>query len=362
MAKGDRLCGYGPVPIVDDVPQVPADIQTAAQSALASLAASLAKRSSERERALGLFLQRFASSYGDCPEDDTTCQSALAEAVRNGVAQSRRDLIRLAMTTSDADAYALAVSSCREVNKPGKSESGECALVSYAQWARIEPDNAVPWLYLAAEAVRRRDASGLDAALYRASQAQYSDRHQDLIPALVASDEMTALPPPIQVDLTIMLLGIQATSPAPGLFLFLPYCGLDGPIDANRTQICGDLAAMLIERGRSEIDGHFGTRIGEQLGWSAPRLAALRDAAEAMEWQKWQRSQKWQREDLRHLYSCEMLQSLRKNSLAQVQLGQSGRLRQEFAASGLKTSQAAEQWRAEKQRRLQLSQAQKPAQ
>jgi hypothetical protein len=43
-------------------------------------------------------------------------------------------------------------------------------------------------------------------------------------------------------------------------------------------------------------------------------------------------------------------------------LGQSGRLRQQFVASGLKTSQAAEQWRAEKQRRLQLSQAQKPAQ
>ncbi|HEV3017469.1 MAG TPA: hypothetical protein VGY49_00470, partial [Burkholderiaceae bacterium] len=110
------------------------------------------------------------------------------------------------------------------------------------------------------------------------------------------------------------------------------------------------------------VEGYFGTRIGEQLGWPPPRLAALRDVAEAMEWQKWQRSEKWQREDLRRVYSCEMLQSLRKNLLAQVQLGQSGSLRQEFAASGLKTSQAAEQWRAERQRRLQLSQAQKPAQ
>ena len=48
--------------------------------------------------------------------------------------------------------------------------------------------------------------------------------------------------------------------------------------------------------------------------------------------------------------------------LQSMPLGQSGRLRQQFVASGLKTSQAAEQWRAEKQRRLQLSQAQKPAQ
>jgi hypothetical protein len=319
---------------------------------------------------MGLYLRTFAAGMaasaawqaenGACDRYDLPCMPALGQAMQSAAAESQQALVRLATTTSDADAYALAMSSCRR--SPGESPIGNCALLSAAQWARIEPDNAVPWLYLAAEAVRRRDASGLDAALYRASQAQYSDRHQDLIPALVASDEMTALPPPIQVDLTIMLLGIQATSPAPGLFLFLPYCGLDGPIDANRTQICGDLAAMLIERGRSEIDGHFGTRIGEQLGWAAPRLAALRDAAEAMEWQKWQRSQKWQREDLRHLYSCETLQSLRKNLLAQVQLGQSGRLRQEFAASGLKTSQAAEQWRAEKLRRMQLGQAQMPAQ
>jgi hypothetical protein len=41
---------------------------------------------------------------------------------------------------------------------------------------------------------------------------------------------------------------------------------------------------------------------------------------------------------------------------------QSGRSRQEFAASGLSPSQVAQQWRAEKQRRLRLSQAQKPAQ
>jgi hypothetical protein len=363
IAKDDGLCGYGPVPIVDDVPQVPADIQLAAYSALADLAASLARRSTERERALGLYFQRFAPSYGSCADDDKTCQFGAEEAARNTVAQSRRDLIRLATTTSDADVYALAIFSCPgEIGKPGKSESEDCALLSYAQWARIEPDNAVPWLYLASEAGRRRDSRALDAALYRASQAQYADPHQDQIPALIASDAMAALPPPIQSDLTITLSGIQATFPAPDLFLLLHYCGLDGQVDSNHMQTCGDLAATLIERDRSEIDGHFGTRIGEQLGWPAPRLANLRDEAEAMEWQMWERQKKRQREDLRRTYSCETLQWLRKNMLAQVQLGQSGRLRQDFAASGLKTSQAAEQWRAEKQRRLQLSQAQKPAQ
>jgi hypothetical protein len=362
-AKDDELCGYGPVPIIDNIPQIPAEIQVAAYSALADLAASLARRSTERERALGLYFQRFAPSYGSCADDDKTCQFGAEEAVRNTVAQSRRDLIRLATTTSDADVYALAIFSCPgEIGKPGKSESEDCALLTYAQWARIEPDNAVPWLYLASEAGRRRDPRALDAALYRASQAQYADPHQDQIPALIASDAMAALPPPIQSDLAITLSGIQATFSAPDLFLLLHYCGLDGQIDSNRMQTCGDLAATLIERDRSEIDGHFGTRIGEQLGWPAPRLAALRDEAEAMEWQIWERQQRRQREDLRRTYSCDTLQWLRKNMLAQAQLGQSGRLRQEFAASGLKTSQAAEQWRAERQRRLQLSQAQKPAQ
>jgi len=361
-AKDDGLCGYGPVPIVDNVPQIPPDIQVATHSALASLAAGLATRSTERERAMGLYLQGFTPSYGRCADDDETCQSAAREAAQNAIAQNRRDLIRLATTTADADVYALAIFSCPDYGKPGKSERGDCALLSYAQWARIEPDNAVPWLYLAAEAERRQDRSTLDAAFHRASQALYSDPHEDLIPALIASDATARLPPPIQADLAITLAGIQATLPLPNLFLLLHYCGLDGPVDPNRVQTCGNLAATLIEHDRSEIGAHMGARVAEQLDWAGPRLAALRDEAEAMEWQMLQRQQKWQMEDMRRIYSCDTLQSFRNNMRAQVQLGQSGRLRQDFAASGLSLSQAAQQWRAEKQRRIRLSQAQKPAQ
>src|SRR5258708_1499006 len=36
-SKGDQLCGYGPVPVVNDIPQIPPEIEIAAQSALGSL-------------------------------------------------------------------------------------------------------------------------------------------------------------------------------------------------------------------------------------------------------------------------------------------------------------------------------------
>jgi hypothetical protein len=369
-AKNEGLCGYGPVPIVGDIPQIPEEIHAASQLAGANLADSLAARTTDRERALGLYLRRFAPqsaitalnrAYSDCANTDEACQAAAAEALRNAN-ENRRALIQLATTTSDPDAYALAIFSCPgEPGKPGKSESGDCALLSYAQWARIEPDNAVPWLYLAADAERRRDRSGFEAALYRASQAQYSDLHEDQISGLIASDATVALPPAIQADLAIMLFGIQAAMPRPNLFVLLRYCGMDEQPDSNRVQTCGDLAATLIEDG-SPLEVHMGVSVAEQLGWAGPRLEALREQAEAMQWEMLQIQQKAQRWDERQLYSCESLQLFRRNAAARAQLGESGRLRHELAASGLTNSQAAEQWRAEIKRLRQLSEAQRPAQ
>jgi hypothetical protein len=99
----------------------------------------------------------------------------------------------------------------------------------------------------------------------------------------------------------------------------------------------------------------------EQIGSSDPRLSAVLDQADAVRWQ-WSQVLKSIQLREHRLLSCDSLQALRRNAAARVRLGESGRLRQELAATGVTTSQAAQQWRAERQRLLQLSQAQKPAQ
>jgi hypothetical protein len=314
---------------------------------------------------MGMYLQGIAadaawrSAHGDCADDDKGCQSAAAQAVGSATAESRRALVRLATTTSDADVYALATYSCRPLT--GESASDDCALLSNAQWARIEPDNAVPWLYAAAEAQQRHDRSTLEAALKRASQARYSDPHWDQVLGVFTSDAVAAQSPAVQTQLAISLLGIHAalTFSDPAVVL-TQSCSVAALVDPNRVQTCGDLAATLIEHGRTEIEVSIGAKVAERIGTTEARLSALLDEADAM---KWQRSQwlKSMQEREHSLLSCDSLQVLRRNAAAQAQFGGSGRLRQELAASGVTTSQAAERWRAERRALLQKNTSLAPA-
>jgi hypothetical protein len=362
-AKDDELCGYGPVPLINDIPQIPPEVQSAALLALADLAGGLATGPTERERALGLYLQSVYAAYaagaawvdvnGACDRYDLPCNPALAEAMRSAEAESRSALVRLATTSSDADAYSLALLWC--------GAEPDCGLLNAAQWARIEPDNATPWLHLAAEAQRRSDRAGLEAALSRASKARFSNSHSDQISELLASEALAAQSPPVQIEISILLLGIQAAWSHPYYQALTQYCSASAQADPNRVQTCGDLAAILINQGRSEVDVMFGAKILEQIGSSDPRLSAVLDQADAVRWQ-WSQVLKSIQLREHRLLSCDSLQALRRNAAARVRLGESGRLRQELAATGVTTSQAAQQWRAERQRLLQLSQAQKPAQ
>src|SRR5258706_9423435 len=59
---GIELCGYGPVAIIDGVPQIPPEIDAAAEDVRGEISTELAARSNDRERALGLFLQNGAEA------------------------------------------------------------------------------------------------------------------------------------------------------------------------------------------------------------------------------------------------------------------------------------------------------------
>jgi hypothetical protein len=333
-------CGSGSIPVIVGSSQLASDMeaaQSAADSALARLRTELAARSTDRDHALGLYLQMVAApsaaSYEACGSDYAACQQALPTAI----ADTQGALVRIATHTSDADAYALAVYSCMWPS------NADCDLLSYAQWATIEPDNAVPWLYLAGDAQRHGDQSTVEAALYRASKARFSNPHLDQISGLVYSNAAAALSPTFQTELAGTLLSIQGGLPHPNLSVVIRYCGDAGQTIAGHVQTCGDLAAMLVQRSRTAIEVLIGGRVAEQVSWANPRVAALRDEADAMRWQLFRMPGSQQAQ---MLPGCDSTQRLLPIAAAQAQFGESGRLRQELAARGVTTAQAADAWRA----------------
>jgi len=244
----DGPCFDSSVPTADDSPPVQAELEKeakAAASILHRLAANLAAGSTDRDRAVGMYLQAVqarnaavtaaSQAHGKCADTDTACWSDLfqagAEAV--GAAEVQRALAHLATTTSDPEAYALALYSCTAV------AGGDCALLSYAQWAKLEPDNAVPWIYLAAEAEKRHDRSGVDAAMLRASKSRYSDEHLDAISRPFLSDDYASQPPAVQWDLAAQVIGIQAAVAIPSIQTAALYCK-NGANSAPSAQICGE--------------------------------------------------------------------------------------------------------------------------
>jgi hypothetical protein len=337
--------------VIDGYPQIPPEVESEAQSALGNLSAALKAKSADADRAMGTYLEIVATwqaaasewhrTHGDCAQDDAACQSAEAQAEGTAAAERRAALVRLATTTTDPEAYALAAYACPPTGDPSKPQ---CTPLHYAQWARIEPDNAVPWLYLAGEAERRHDRGAFEAAIDRASKSRYSDPHWDPIQRLLASDLVGAESSPVQAELAILLLGVHAALGHPA-FTVMQYCRQ--PDQANlRIETCTNLAAMLIGHGRTALDALTGRRIAEAIGWNDPRLTALHDQADAVQWQLSQRM-KSAAEEGRTLFSCDGLQRLRHRAAAEARLGEAELLRRELADAGISVSQAAELWRAE---------------
>lgn len=106
---------------------------------------------------------------------------------------------RLAAGSQDPFVYAIAMEACKG-RKAG--DGGSCQLLSPAQWVRLDPDNAVPWRALAAEARERDEPLAEHAALQFADRAPRSDVHSGRLPLLV-DKAMGAQAAPLQRTLAL---------------------------------------------------------------------------------------------------------------------------------------------------------------
>src|SRR5262249_32831194 len=161
--------------------------------------------------------------------------------------------------------------------------TGACAGITAARWAEVEPDNAVPWTLVASEAAGRGDEEARGVAMAHAAAAQRFDHHAEELLRPVATASVQGANRLDQLEVSGAAMGVYAAVPLLDYQEIARYCG-KGAIDANRRGSCGQLANQMVDKDRSVLGLRYAISIGERVGWSAERIAALKDERDAMHW------------------------------------------------------------------------------
>ena len=190
---------------------------------LTDLGRQLALRPGATERALAAYLSMirlqdraavdFQAANPGCASDPK-CQVDVSRAAETAGNDARDAIVRLASTTDRPEVYALAFYACRWSRQ---SQPGACAQLSAEQWARLEPGNAMPWLFAADAAQRRGDAAALDEAMFRASQAPFNDSHESVFGALLQPAELQGQPLQVQAAIDVGVSGSPQAFPIPAM-------------------------------------------------------------------------------------------------------------------------------------------------
>lgn len=346
-ASSDRpgtieLCGYGKTQPIRTTGDYPPEIVKAAEQAFSSVADSLVSDGPPKSQAVGLYAKlvvamRRASDVNqglnaECT--DEPCVQRRWKVATEAAAPHSQKLARLAVASQDPGAYALALYGCR-LNR----DEGTCGQLSAARWAQLEPDNAVPWFYLAEDAASRKDAAAQSEALLRASRAKTSDFHGSTVLAMAEHPAARELSAPARLVYLSQLLGIYAALPAPPYLAVGQACAADRMADPTRRQQCLGLATLMTERSRSMLEFSLGTTIGERGGWPADRVQRLRDEADAIAFIE---QSNLQAEDV---HSCRFLEQLEIGTRELATLGELPSARRKLAASDRSAAVLAQGWR-----------------
>lgn len=194
-------------------------------------------------------------------------QLLLASSAAASSAGPRTPLQRLveqATATSDPRVYAMAFRRCQAVTA-GTDDAPMCRSLSASQWSRLDDGNALPWLYVLDEAMRRGDSAARDDALFRIARARRMDRRAYAVAAAVADvagrDDAALV--------AAWTLGLDAIGLDAAAIPFSPLtdaCRDATLASGDRRETCGDVADLLLERSDSLDAWVAGAVIARSLG------------------------------------------------------------------------------------------------
>lgn len=172
----------------------------------------------------------------------------------------------IAAGSGDAAAYGLALQSCAKVAEPQSAPS--CRGLTAQGWARLDPDDAAPWLSLGGWAMARRDEAAAADALEQALQRRKLSPQRPLLRAVSGVNNQGA--DAIGLGLAMMeIIGIDAMSMDWSRAMLIPHCSAEALKDGVRRGRCERYARWLFEHADSVLDASLALSIADRVGLPA---------------------------------------------------------------------------------------------
>jgi len=258
--NGEEICGLGRAPTSDPY-GINMYVSAQTRAARDRWESALLNSADLRARAVGLVLQQ----TGRKVSPDLALRAA----------EARDELVQLAVGSNDPTVYALTVAVCHDKPADIAVAADACTRISLSEWARLDPDNVVPWLALA-QAARAAGDSGAEATDFAHAAQAHKVENAGLSLLTLAQSEMPQdLSPLEKTASAIEFIGLESAWSGPQLGEPLRYCTKDALGKSDLATQCNNVAALLVSRGRSLLEFSIGRRLGERLSWPQDRLDKL---------------------------------------------------------------------------------------
>ncbi|MEQ1519216.1 MAG: hypothetical protein ABL931_22295, partial [Usitatibacteraceae bacterium] len=312
---------------------------TATNAVIGEAAGKLMRSDQPREQALGLYVQaRLAgmdatSIITRCIGDaDKDCFTKTYVGQSQQRAAASEPLVKLAEASRDPGIYAAALYAC------GGDHSGTCGSISYAAWARMEPNNAAAWMLTAYAA---DDDAERNAALERAVAASGYDLHAPALVSLLNIDTFKSQSPVSQHQIGNALLGMNLASNASPTWALSKLCKRSDVSDEARKATCATLANRLLAHDEGVDALSEMASIGKRLGLGEVKLRALQDESALLSGLRWDVISK----PAKDLFSCEAFASGKQYTELLLANGERAAGRDFVSRSGKTLSELANQYR-----------------
>ena len=261
----DDLCGVsGSDQLRNDRETIEQHVARVTAKTVGRWRTALLRSADRRQRAIGLALGNAE------PGSDSRRYAKPGTPANN-------DLVLLALETNDPAIYALALGQCSENNVD--MPAGPCRRLSLEHWAQIDPDNAVPWMWIASRADKSGDPVRTDEAFSQAAKASRLDSYVGAMRALA----LNALPPKV-TPLEKAVAGadlISISGLVTPVALVTALCSEQALQVATRRQQCSSVANVLAAHGTSTVEVSMAAILGKRLGWPEDEWIALQKESDS---------------------------------------------------------------------------------
>jgi hypothetical protein len=259
------ICGFGKVEIDASDPTAAFKyIGERSQNTAEKWLATLRDSDDYRARAAGLFLEgKINAGASSQPMTEPT----------------RDTLVQLAAGAGDPAVYAMALHACD--GNFGDAPAGACRQISANGWARLDPDNATPWLLLAGKARATHDTAAESDAFQHAAKAHTSDSYTFSMYGFAETALPADVSPVERSYFANEVLGIEAAQRLAQYTAASQHCSKEAVQDSIVRQQCNAVAELLL-KGPTLLDTAIGASIGARVGWPAQRVNQLKMEREAL--------------------------------------------------------------------------------